>query len=328
MVRETIFLEDFEKICSRVFKDKVVPHKNNLSKSRSPTKRVLNLLLSDLHYRALLDGNEVPIAYGPVEEARRTAAVVLQTANYKRQYRKETALNVHLIGDIIQGQLHDPRDGAPLIEQFASAVYLLSQALNYLASEFPEVTVYCTPGNHGRNTTRHKERATNQKFDSFETMIYYSLKIAMSKVKNVQFVIPYSPYYTCKIFDKQAFITHGDTVFNPGYPGKTIDVGSIRKQINEWNAASEQKSDLFVVGHVHVGSVVHLPNGTVFISNGCLIPSDAYAISIGIPRTACGQWIWESVEGHIVGDHRFVIVDETTDKNESLDSLIKPFISL
>jgi len=328
MVRETLFLEDIEKVCSRIFLGKIVPSKATISKSKDGTQRVVNLLLSDLHYGAMLDSKEVIRQYGPVEEARRTAAIMVQTADYKRQYRKETHLNVHLIGDIIQGQLHDLRDGSPLAEQFAAAVSTLGQGLAYLASEFPSMTVHCTPGNHGRNTARHKERATNQRWDSIENMIYFSLKQMMSNFKHVKFEIPYTPFYKAKIFDKYAFMTHGDAVLNPGYPGKSIDVGSIRKQINEWNASSAEKFSLFAVGHVHVGSLVHLPNGTVFMSNGPLIPSDAYAISIGIPESACGQWVWESVEGHIVGDSRFVTVNDDTDKDKSLEKIIKPFTSM
>jgi hypothetical protein len=35
--------------------------------------------------------------------------------------------------------------------------------------------------------------------------------------------------------------------------------------------------------------------------------------------------MWESVPGRVVGDSRFVCVDETNDKDKSLDKIIKPF---
>lgn len=325
-VRERMFLDELKDVFGKVFANKisVKPYK---SKTRAKTKRVLNLLWSDHHYGAMLDPREVPLKFGPVEEARRLAAICRQTADYKRHYRDDTELFIHLAGDMIQGQLHDMRDGAPLAEQFASALHCLTQGISFLASEFKQVTVRCTPGNHGRNTSRHKERATNQKWDSIENMLYSALAVAFQKAPNVRFDIGYKPYYVYETFGNRGFITHGDSVISPGYPGSNLNIASVRKQINEYNATlkDHEKVTVFAVGHVHVGSIVHLPNGAIFISNGCLIPPDAYAQSIGIFDTSCGQWLWESVPGHAVGDHRFIVVDEHTDKDKSLDAIVQPF---
>lgn len=324
--RDRLFLEQLGGELEAVFKNKIEVRKY-VPKKKKKTERILNALWSDHHYGSMLDPRETGHRFGPVEEARRLAAQCVQLADYKRHYRDETELFLHIAGDIIQGQLHDPRDGAPLAQQIATANYLLVQAIQFLASEFKKVTIRCTPGNHGRNTMRHKERAVNQKWDSFETALYFALKTAFTGVDNVSIEIGYKPYYIYEAFGERGFITHGDTVINPGYPGKTIDVANVRKQINEYNAtqADHEKVKLFAVGHVHVGGVVHLPNGAIFMSNGCLLPPDAYAQSIGIFDTACGQWIWESVPGHILGDHRFAVVDEHTDKDSALDKIIKPF---
>lgn len=323
---EGSFLDRFEQVASKIMKDKMVI-KPYVSKTKEPSSRVLNVLLSDLHFHSMLDSREVPLQYGPTEEARRLAAVMIQTAEYKPQYRDHTELNVHLLGDIIQNQLHDPRDGAPLADQACAAINLLTQAITFLRSQFKKVTVRCNTGNHGRNTARHHDRGTNEKFDSIETIIYYGIKNGLAHLPNVTVEIPRTPYYTYSAFNQSAFMTHGDTVLQPGYPGKNIDVGSIRRQINEINAklSTEDKYTLFAVGHVHIGSITHLPNGAIFMSNGALVPTDAYGISMGNFDTACGQWIWESVEDYIVGDHRFAIVDEYTDKDSSLESVIKPF---
>jgi hypothetical protein len=329
--REQLFLDQLVEALEQVF-EKKIPAPKLEAKSKTKTERILNLIISDTHYGARLDAREVGRAYGPVEEARRTASIVKQVSNYKRQYRSETELYVHLIGDLIQGQLYDARDGAPLAEQVATALRVLVQALIYLATQFPKgVTVWCSTGNHGRITSRHRDRAVNQKWDSIEMMIFVALREALRSYTNVKFEIPLSPYYTWKAFDQRGFATHGDTVLNPGYPNKEIQVQSVNKQINSINAAAGKNGEeysLFIVGHVHVGSQTYLASGSVFMTNGCLIPPDAYAGSIGIFETACGQWIWESVPGHIVGDSRFVVVDDKTDKDESLDKIIKPFTGI
>jgi hypothetical protein len=305
-------------------------HKNGKPKKNGPTKRIINGLLSDLHFGSDLNSEELPMSFGKIEEARRFASICKGLAQYKPQYRDETKLYFHLAGDIIQGQLHDPRTGATLTEQVARAIHIISSGLVFLAGQFPRgVEVFCTPGNHGRNITRHKDRAVDQKWDSFENIIYYAVKKSLKYIPNIKIHIPKTGHYTYDCFSEKGFITHGDTILEIGYPGTRLDIAGMRKQINEINAAELGRGSkgykLFAVGHVHVGSITHLPNGAILMTNGCLLPPDYYAVSRGNFHTACGQWIWESVENHIVGDHRFLVVDAATDKDSSLDSIIMPF---
>ena len=327
MVREGVFLQSLEESLKRVFGKGVAVASGYANKTldTSPKARILNIAMSDLHYHSLLDPRELPFEYGPREEARRTAQIVEEVCEYKPQYRDETELFVHIFGDIIQGELHDPRDAATLTEQFGAAVYLLTQAVTTWASAFKRVTVRCVPGNHGRRKARHPERATTQKWDSFENMIYFALKMAVATLPNVEVQIPYTPYYIYKAFDQRGFVTHGDTVLDAGFPSSTIDIKKIRNAVNELNSGSAKESDFFLIGHVHCGSVVEIPSGPTFMSNGCLIPPDGYAVSRGILKQKCGQQLWESVEGHICGDRRFLNVDSSTDKDAHLDKIIKPY---
>lgn len=327
MAREGVFLEELETSLKRVFgKGIAVPSGYaNKTPDLAPKPRIVNIALSDLHYHSLLDPREVPFEYGPVEEARRTAQIVQEVCEYKAQYRNESELFVHLHGDIIQGELHDPRDAATLTEQFGAAVYLLTQAITTWAAAYKKVTVRCVPGNHGRRKMRHPDRATTQKWDSFENMIYFAIKMAVATLPNVKIEIPYTPFYTYKAFDQQGFVTHGDTVLDAGFPSSTIDIKKIRNNVNELNAGLAKESDFFLIGHVHCGSVVEIPSGPTFMSNGCLIPPDGFAVSRGILKQKCGQQLWESVKGHICGDRRFLNVDENTDKDHHLDRIIKPY---
>lgn len=323
-----IFLEELAKQTAPLQNLKLPPLKYSLKPDTRPKERIVNLCLSDLHYGALLDEREVPSDYGPVEEARRTAAVVLQAAEYKKQYRKESKLYIHLLGDIMQGQLHDARDGAPMAAQVAACQWYLIQVVRYLAGCYPEVEVFCTPGNHGRNKVRHQERAVVQKWDSLETTIYVALKHAVAHLTNVKIHIPYTPFYIAQAFDKKGFYTHGDTVLCVGFPSKGIDTNKARATINEFIVSGKHDADLFMTGHVHCGSTVHLSNGRLLMTNGCLIPSDHFAQSKGILSTKCVQWLWESTKGHIVGDQRLIEVDEYTDRDSSLSKIITPYTGL
>jgi hypothetical protein len=333
--REQLFLEQLRTALQDVFEEKLASPvvKAVRGSTKVKTLRILNLISSDTHYGSNLDPREVGHKYGPTEEARRTAHIMRQVAGYKRDHRDVTELYWHILGDMIQGQLHDMRDGAPLAEQVAACIRILIQAMRYLAVEFPRgVTIFCTPGNHGRNTARHRERATNQKWDSIETMIYVALKEAAAFLPNVKVVLDYQPEYYWNAFGSVGLGTHGDTVIQPGYPGKSINVEGISRQVDKINNARVMKQEtplsMVIVGHVHTGSMTHLPGGTIAITNGCLIPPDAYAKSIGIFETACGQWMWESVPGHPVGDARFITVNSVVDQDKSLDAIIKPFTRL
>lgn len=296
-------------------------------RKRKPTQRVLNLLWSDLHFGSMLDPREVPCKYGRVEEARRLAALCVQAAEYKRDHRDETTLALNLIGDVIQNQLHDPRDGDTMAEQWTDALHLLSQGIGFLGTQFKEVVVRTSTGNHGRNTARHKSRATHQKWDSLESLLYFSLSRVFDKSPNVSVELDRRPYYLYDNFGAKIFCTHGDTVLKPGNPGSSIDVMSIRRQVNEFNAQrhDRDKARVFCVGHVHTGSVVQLPGGVTFVSNGALVPVDPFAQSVGIFDTTSGQQMFESVEGRPFGDSRFVIVDSSTDRDKSLDAVVQPF---
>lgn len=258
--------------------------------------------------------------YGSTEERRRLAAVAREIIEYKEHYRDHTELVIHLAGDLIQGKLHDIASAAPMAEQVTRAIYLLGSFIRRGVEHFPKVTVYCTPGNHGRIKDRHAQRAVEQKWDSFENIIYEALRLMFLNENTVTFHIPKTPFYEYSLFGMRGFITHGDTVLNPGYPGKAINVAKLESQILKLIAARGDYR-LVGVGHVHVPSVTHLPS-TVLITNGCLIPPDAFATSIGLHSTACVQQLWETVPGYMFGDHRMLNVNASTDKDASLDRVI------
>lgn len=295
----------------------IKPYKAKPSK---PTKRVVNILLSDLHFGSDLVSSEHPMVYGSTEERRRMAAIAKEVIEYKDHYRDHTELVVHLAGDIIQGRLHDPASAAPIAEQSTRAIYLLSAFLARMSEAYPKVSVYCTPGNHGRIKDRHPGRAVDQKWDSFENIIYEAVRLACKSLKNVTVTVPRTPFYEYSLFGMRGFVTHGDTVLNPGYPNKSISVSRLDTQILKL-AQARGNYDLVACGHVHIPAVVHLPH-TVLITNGCLTPPDSYAISIGLHSNASIQQLWETVPGYMFGDHRMLNVGPKHDRDASLDAII------
>lgn len=327
LAEEQLFQDNLESFVKQTF--------GGLAKARAPapkkvgdTKRVVTVVLSDLHIGSDILAKKTGILdYGKIEESRRLAKIAYEVVNYKPQYRQQTALNVLLLGDIIQGHLHNPRDAADSAEQFSRALRCLVQFMTYVAANYSDITVYCATGNHGRDKAMHFDRATSRKYDSHETKIYVALAEACRNLSNVRFVIPQTPYVTYECLGSRFYATHGDTVINPGNPGKAIPTGSLENQTNRLNASlhNDDKYAVFVVGHVHLGSQTHLNNGAVMLTNGALCPPDDFAVSINIPQANCGQWLFESVHGYPIGDTRFIRVDANTDKDSKLDEIIAPW---
>lgn len=327
LISDASTLESIAHFAETVFKGRVKPSK--YKKSKKKISRTQTLVLSDLHFGADIRADETGSCdYGLVEEARRFASIIRAAAGYKEQYRDCTALELLFLGDFLENQLHDSRTGAVIAEQVARAIHLLVQGVAYLAQRYNKITVRCSTGNHGRNTARHKDRAIHQKYDSLETIIYYSVKMACSALKNVTFDIPKTPLASYEVYGRRIGYTHGDTVINPGNPGSSVNVKSLENQVNRLNAAlpDSQEYAVIVYGHTHTGHLVFLNNGTVLIGNGSLPPPDPYAVSIGVTESVNnGQFIFESIENYPVGDIRFLRTGKQYDKDESLDSIIAPW---
>lgn len=324
---QQIYAENLEGLAASVFKG-MATSRGAPPKMTKDVERAVTVVLSDLHFGSDIGAEETGVqSYGKTEEARRLAKIAREVATYKPQYRSKTKLNVLLLGDIIQGHLHNVRDAADHAEQEARALRLLIQFITYVAAHYGEVDVYCATGNHGRNKNLHRERATSKKYDSHETFIYYSVMQACSNLKHVKFHIPKTPFVTFSCLGHRFFATHGDTVLNPGNPGKAIPIGSLENQTNRLNSVlpDAEKYAAFIVGHVHVGSLTHLQNGGVMLTNGPLVPPDPFCISIGIPEANCGQWLFETVAGYPVGDARFLQVDKDTDADATLEKIIAPW---
>lgn len=329
-LKKDLLLDDIRNFSSEVFSGQVKASPYVPAKP-SGIRRILNAVISDVHIGANVSKLETgALDYGILEESRRLAFLAKQIAEYKIEHRDDTELELLLLGDLIQNLLHDPRGGAPRAEQICRAIHLLIQMIAYLSTQFRAIRVRCSSGNHGRNTSRHHDRAVNQKWDSDETILCYSLKAACSALKNVSFDIPLTPYGVYDNFGSKILYTHGDTVLNPGYPGRTINVKKLEEQINRINASLADKDEIkvVVVGHVHVGSFTKLSNGTTLITNGAVIPVDEYAVSIGLLESQAGQYIFESVKGHPVGDIRFVEISSQVDSESSWDKLITPWQGL
>lgn len=325
--RDYIFNKELKYSLKEVFKPRWIKPPIYKGKKAKVYDRMVNILLTDLHFHSLLDPREVPIKYGPQEEARRFGCVAAQVADYKRQHRSSTILNIIIAGDVIEGILHDMRAAAPLALQIAAAIRHLTNFILFEAGEFSIVNVFTTPGNHDRNKQRHPDRAIFQKWDGHAYTIYDSVKwaIQQSQVKNVKFHSTLKPYTIVPLLGgKKAFATHGDTLLKVKHPSKSVNTQQILHKILKWNTANTIKGpfDVFMVGHHH--HPVIMPSYPALIINGALVPSNEFSLSLDEPQHSCGQVLFESTSTHPIGDFRFICVDDA-DKQKQFESIITPF---
>lgn len=303
-------------------------------KRAARNRRTIVAALSDTHYGCNISKREM---HGLNEfnwtiAARRTALFMEQIVEFKGQHRSETDLCLQLNGDIIAGLIHNQEWFCDLLtRQFAGSLHLLSQAVSYVAQHFSKVHVVCTPGNHGRNVAKHdKGRATTHKWDSFETMLYISLReVLAQKHRNVTFEIPESPFVIYGVQGHQVMQSHGDTVVKVGNPGKKVNTGLLNDQVNIVNTSelTAKKISMLCVGHVHVPTVQTLQSGCGLVVNGCLSGTDPFAQSIGIFASNPTQILVETTERYPIGDVRMIQL-RGADLESRYDSIIRPFNQL
>lgn len=293
-------------------------------------ERHQHLIISDTHFGSNLHPETGVRAYGPEEESRSMARIVAGTLDFKINHRKDTKLFVNIMGDLIQGKIHDPLSSDRVSIQVCRAIYVLGRSLAILASEFPEVEVNVCTGNHDRDPMVHQERASTDKYDSYATIIYYSLKQQLSSIPNIKFIITKAPFFTYTSFNQHYWGTHGDNQIRTPNPMGAINVSKLENEINKINARQNSpKYSVFMVGHIHTAMKISMKNGATLITNPPLIPTDQYALSLNIdPDSPTGQQLFESVEGYPCGDLRTLWVTENDRKDQSLDKIIQPFKGL
>lgn len=312
-------------VADTFFRDKIEPTGYaRFAAPEKPMKRTACLLLSDLHLGSDLDSLDEPIAFGAIQEARRLEFILRQFIDFKPQYRDNTEALIIINGDIIEGLLlHDLRSGAPLTEQQAIFWAYFQRFIALVAQTYKSVRIVCQPGNHGRNKLRHPGRATASKWDGVEWTIFYALKQMCSGLKNVTWSIPFRAISIINLHGSILGATHADTELKLGDPDtKAKENFAYLSKVNSTNLY-ETHFDGWVFGHYHKARFQ--PGNPSILWNGPLVPPNGHARTSGYVGELCGQWIWESVEGHLFGDLRLISVGEAQDNDSRLGTLIEPF---
>jgi len=326
-----IFLRDFKE-ATQLTPKIVIPKINWSSFKRRVVRRAVHSLISDLHLGVRIKPPETLKAFGSVEQSRTLAELARNICNYKVDHRSETTLVSHLIGDIIDGDIH-PLHQNPIPQQIAEAVYLLTKFYGQMVQAYPFVDVWCLSGNHDRIVALEPHRAISQKWkNSYSTGIYLMLRDAFASVKNIKFHIPLASSIDIEILGNRYFSTHGDTTLSVGNPHDTLSLRKILEKIRGINEGfvhvGKKPCQVFMTGHVHSSGYHCLSNGIDLITNGGVVPADKFTThTLGQPWTPQRQIIFESVPDMAVGDIRQIYL-ENAFLDKSLDKIIPPWVDL
>lgn len=200
-----------------------------------------------------------------------------------------------LIGDLIQGYLHDEdletNALAPpqaIVELIDVLIYTIDA---FLADEKLErIVIPCVVGNHGRTT--QKWRPGTAVNNSYEWIAYQMLARHYRDNERVEFTIAESIMTHVQVYDRRLRIEHGNAFNYQGGVGG-IWIG-FNKHIARRNDATESFADITMIGHWH--QLQMLRHGMV---NGSLCGYDPYAVSRGLSfeLAAQGFYLIDSKEG-------------------------------
>lgn len=283
--------------------------------------------ISDVHFGSFVDPLEVPgNAYNWTIAARRMALFAEQIASYKPHHRDKSTLRLLLGGDIIENELHGKGPHIDVLaEQLNGTRQIFTDLIDYLRHHYAAIHVEAVSGNHDRHS-HQRDRATANKWDSLASVLYTGLAAVFRSCPDVTWNIPRTPYAVWRApGGSHCAVTHGDTVFNGGSPGKSVNTGSLSTQLRAWNAGRAQRGeprlDAIAIGHLHTPLVTSLDDGATLVINGCGSGTAGYAQSIGIHGSNPTQVLWESVPGYPVGDVRFVRLSPA-DTDARLDRIV------
>ena len=296
--------------------------------------RSVVVALTDLHFGTNVDKAEL----GGKNEfnwnvgARRFGFIIEQLQTYKLELRHLHEEIVLLLGgDLIGGIIHNQEgpDYDLITFQVNGALSYFIQAFEHLKAFYPKVRVVCQPGNHGRMMHKQsKDRALSQKYDSYENIIFFALSKYFQGDPKVEIVVPKTPYAEVTVQGHRIFMSHGDSVFITGNPGKSINTDNIDKQVQRVNAEERNHNrkpfEVFVFGHVHQAAHFQVSSGAHIIINGSMIGTDSFAQGVGIMSSNPVQVMWEMNSKFAVGDSRWLFVSAGDDQKR-LEQIIKPY---
>ena len=236
------------------------PIKLNVCNRKADENVEASVMISDLHVGLIVDNTT---HYYDIEVAKeRLGELCSKTIKYCKLHNVNK-LNVELLGDEISGIIqigNRVEEEEDTISQVITVSELLSNFINDLKAEIPQVVVYAVIGNHSSVFANKKERSNKE---NFERLIFEYIKLRTGQKVTTNGLEDYLLY---KIKGKTIILTHGNRDNLQNAKQHFVDLLGIIP-------------DYIHFGHIHHFNIKD-DCDTEITTNGSLISTDDYAVSI------------------------------------------------
>jgi len=205
---------------------------------------------------------------------RRTWQKAVYMINFAREISNIKDIVLWLGGDLINGIIHEELEEKNFLGPTEAVLFMqehVESGIQYLKqnADVERIVVVTNHGNHGRSTAR--KRISTAYRHSWEWLAFNNLARFFQGDSKVEFRIAKGYHNRQIIQGRRVRFHHGDAIrYGGGIGGITIPV---RKAIAQWNRS--WPADLDIFGHFH-----QFHRDWDFISCGCLIGYDGYALEI------------------------------------------------
>lgn len=261
------------------------PLKVNLIKAKKSRKEAI-LYLSDLHFGETVDAEEVlgMNIYNPEIAKKRMDRLFSKAMEYCQLFGI-TTLNIHMIGDMVSGRIHEElleSNALLTIDTILQLSDYTSMWIQKVSSSFKKVNLLGMSGNHGRFTKKPTFKHKN--LENFDYLMYKFIEQATGDCVD-SFELPKSFLHISDHFGYKIMNLHGDIL--RGGTGLMPVSGTWARDSAKLNGLLRQNGkefDCMVFGHFHTGGV-EFPSfdSTKIIVNGSLKGTDEF--SLGAVKT-------------------------------------------
>lgn len=201
------------------------------------------------------------------EEILRDRMVEYLNKIIKIQHRHNANDAYVVISEILSGVIHPTiriQNNQDLIEQFLTAVSLISEFLVELCKYFSKVHVFVAPGNHSRVSPKKEDNLTHENMDN---LVVPFLRAKLQNFKNISF-------YDNDIESSIAlFNVRGLSVC--AVHGDKDSFSDVAMKLGKFLGG---KIDICILGHRHTNAM-KTDGDTKVVQSGCLSGVDEYALN-------------------------------------------------
>jgi hypothetical protein len=227
---------------------------------------------SDWHYGEHVDAESVSDinAYSVAICEDRVAQLVKSILSFKKVRPALTGLDIFIMGDMATGKIHrlEETNEVPAQEQYVRVGYLIAWAVEQLAPHYPQIDIYCTWGNHPRDTPEPSTSHSNGDWVACQLA-----KAATGHLSNVHWSIPKAGMVVATVADLNFLVWHGDGIRSNSAGVPWMAMAKRAALLRDTYADAGTRVHYLAVGHYHQQAAV--PG---LFMNGSLIGPNAHGM--------------------------------------------------